>query len=158
MRMWWAIGLALLAAGCATPARQDVEFLRGCWMVPGDEASGSHVSAMLRLLPEGGDGPDYRGVINQVNADGTFAPGVRLSFARDGRWLEIDQRRLPASRPPEREIQEITDSELIWAAWKLPEQRWLIAAGDPQSLVILSTKGDGNAGDVLFQGARDGCD
>ncbi len=78
------LGVSACATGPDAARPQDVEFLRGCWVMK--TKPGGEVLAFLRLLPPGAGAKTYDGQIQAVDG-GAMKAGTSFSFARDGSWL-----------------------------------------------------------------------
>ena len=78
------LGMSACATGPRAAGPQDVEFLRGCWVMK--TKPGGEVLAFLRLLPPGASAKTYDGQIQAVDG-GAMKPGTSFSIARDGSWL-----------------------------------------------------------------------
>jgi hypothetical protein len=167
-----AVAAAAAAAGCAAGgAKQDVEFVRGCWAFR-FEPDGP-VTMMLRLLPEGQDGPTYRGIVREFEDTGDAGTdSYEFIFSRDGRWLEMDNHapdsvrrlsslpppRLVASKPPPETVSQFGPND-HWAGFRFEGGDWVVAGsvgGD--KLIIYLVHEDGKLGQTYALGDRDGCD
>lgn len=178
-----AAAAALLATGCAagpdpspsqqTDKAQNVEFLRGCWVTK--EQPGGPAAAFLRLLPEGADGPEYKGTIQLVrNPNAPFT--MYVAFARDGSWMRVDRSQggpifplddtgnyaqRPAASLPDGIAAKLPKAQhrATYAIYGgLPTTPWITAEGDEHNIHIYLL---GNGGQVMgdvFSGERDGCD
>lgn len=172
--VWLAALLAL--PGCTTVPAQGVEFVRGCWVTRAPQDG--PVEAMLRLLPEGADGPTYRGIVHAFSGPPVDPQGVEaaeLIFSRDGRWLDVPDHdrdaegkihadpvrspvRLFAAAPPEAATTHLTQ-DMHWAAFaQQGEPGWILAVGADEALSVYRVDDTGEPGETLFAGARDGCD
>ncbi len=154
--------IALPLAGCAsapaTPQRQDVEFVRGCWIER--DARDGRINAFLRLLPDGPDGPDgaeYAGYLQFVRGTKP-GPQIRIAIARDGRRAsaELDGVRIefPAD-PAASRVQDEGLHSITFAGVSNGGSGAITAAGgsDKLALTVLS-----NIRRLAFEGERDGCD
>jgi hypothetical protein len=157
------LAIALLPGCAATPKPapgQDVEFLRGCWVAK--DAPGGQIRAFLRLLPDGADGPSYRGAITLV-LGGAWNPGTRYEFARDG------------SAAVETNLQGETATysrvaSSTWSTASAPAERavyadahgtLLVADGGNDTLklsIVSNASGNQVISPIEFDGERDGCD
>jgi hypothetical protein len=175
------VALALIPAvgGCqivSDPPKkavaQDVEFLRGCWVMKDER--GERVFAFLRLLPDGADGISYQGYLQSVVVGQTKAQ-LYLAFTRDGATMTMRQAD-GRSDPP---LGEPGGTAHVFApmpkdlALHLPKVKhraayvtragdagspWLIAEGGDETLNIYPVSSTGGAMGSLFKGERDGCD
>lgn len=153
-------GLASAAACAAVPenrtVRQDVEFLRGCWVSKTEPGGG--VTGFLRLLPDRQDGATYAGVVQTVSG-AMVRDRFRLSFARDGSRVTVGYPdgglgvfaaiAVSASNRPQAVFEDSSGDD--------SGARLVVEAGPGDTLIISRTGGRQHAGD-LFRGERDGCD
>lgn len=147
---------------------QDVEFLRGCWVTKGGP-DGPYLG-FLRLLPEGADGLTYQGYLHDVT-DQTMQARLHLSFMRDGSSMTV--RRADGDPPADvaatggiqRAYAPLPDAiarelgkDTRRASYAYSPSSWVVASGEPESLLIYVIKQDGEIVEELFRGERDGCD
>jgi hypothetical protein len=165
-RLRFLLALAVFAAlaACATPAgrlKQDVSFVRGCWVAKA--TPDGPVTGFLRLLPH----PEKStlGGYLQFITDGREA-GASIYFEvdTDGSHLSITaptDRRPPtlhywAMIAPQRAGQPA--AQRTWFGF-FPQPAEIIAVdGDGERLDIYQVEPDGARGVTLFKGERDGCD
>ncbi len=144
--------VAALASCASVPAanRQDVEFVRGCWVEKSEP--GGMAMGFLRLLP---DGADYAGALSRT-VDGKMRDVGKLAFARDGSRLTVAYASGEAvtfeSRDPRLWPAEPNKAEFVRYAGSEIES--VGVGGAPDRLAI--GFGDGLLGLVVFE--RDGCD
>jgi hypothetical protein len=164
--------IASAGAGCTTqPGRQDVEFMRGCWVEKSEP--GGRVTAMLRLLPPAPDAIVYAGVLTRHAADGsTVGPTTQYSIWRDGSKLGVQLLAEGAQTgdiflapSPDYVATPISDADASalpphdkLATFERGDAKILVFAGAKDALTILSRTKDGAALSVIFNGERDGCD
>jgi hypothetical protein len=176
--LWSAAFIAALLGlpGCATLPAQDVDFVRGCWVTraPPD----GPVAAMLRLLPEGAEGPTYQGVIREFSGPPNDPQGrdtVDLIFSRDGRWLDLvnhapatqrdasdrpktGSKHFYASAPPDHTVIGVTDG-MRWAAYsERGGSKRIIVLGGNGRLIVQIFSSAGKPGQTVLAADRDGYD
>jgi hypothetical protein len=160
----------LVTTGCQTGApKQDVEFLRGCWVAK--EAPGGKVTGFLRLLPVTVDSPTYEGDV-QVLMGNLMRSTMRLSFARDGSTMTMTRvgggQVLPAdptaqpvelaAAPSDAFGEELPKSKhRATYANGQPAMSGIVAESEGEDIAIYMMAGGQRAAD-LFRGERDGCD
>jgi hypothetical protein len=173
MKSWMRPGLAsaaIMLAGCQTAATampgivQDVEFLRGCW-VQKDEPGGRALG-FLRLLPEGVDGPVYRGDLMEVGLAGdTISPGA-FGFSRDGSsmTMRIGEERTETTLPHGRLTLDYPEpargKRAVFGGTRPDGSRapFVIAESDGEHLWIFFASQSGRSIQGLVGMERDGCD
>lgn len=153
---------ALLPAACATQPDEPASVVHGCWISPHDKP-GVPVDT-LRLLTMGKPDADYAGDIVRYENGGTTQVAT-LSFARDGSQVKFarngDEEGVHvAAEPPAAGAPALTAGwkRLAFATHPLePPYRWLIADAGPEHLRIFLFAPEWPP-EILFDGARDGCD
>jgi hypothetical protein len=141
--------------GAQPGARQDIEFVRGCWVtkqMPGGPAAG-----FLRLLPDGVDGPAYQGRVQDVSG-GTMTSKAYLSFARDGSSASTviaGVKRTFAGGAPR---QAPGRNGAVFSMTDANGLHMLVVHGESEKLAIYSTAAGVDGRRMLFEGERDGCD
>jgi hypothetical protein len=136
-------------------ARQDIEFVRGCWVAK--QAPGGSVAGFLRLLPDGADGPAYQGHVQDVSG-GTTTSKAYLSFARDGSSASTEiagvKRTFAGGAPP----QSPGRKSAVFSAAEANGLHMLVVYSESEKLAIYSTAAGVDGRRILFEGERDGCD
>jgi hypothetical protein len=166
-----AIAALMMVGGCessstshaqAIAPRQDVEFLRGCWVRK--ESPDGKVLGFLRLLPPSVDAATYDGQVQDVSGQGPIEPQSQLSFVRDGSAASVTYA-----------IGDATPTTYVrdHSPWfdQMPIGRYrsifvrtgfyselLIVEGASEQLKIFTTVRGSRNSSILFEGERDGCD
>jgi hypothetical protein len=157
------VAAALLGAGgceMAKPGlRQDVEFMRGCWVWK--EPVTGKVLGFLRLLPPGADAKTYDGEVQIVSGPEPEARS-RFSFARDGAsatWTAAFDR-VPSGTYLGRAPDEPPPPNVHVAVFQQPGDLGAIlqVEGGDDKLSIFATDLRTDRSFLEFEGERDGCD
>lgn len=172
----------LMVAACASaqplavPPRQDVEFLRGCWVAKAPPAA--TIQGFLRLLPPSPGADTLEGEVTPADADAPrLSRGFR--FSRDGQSAgsTMTTSMLP-SPTQDMKASPVRNPKPLIPGWRrvswAPAQdrnptRWLVAEGDEEHLkvymhydpAVAVKAAQGNFSldhATLFDGERDGCD
>jgi hypothetical protein len=162
MRNGQTLGVALAGlalAGCAgtpaAPLKQDIEFVRGCW-VEKDKGDG-RINAFLRLLPDGPEGAVYTGHLQYVRG---IRPGpeIRIAIARDGTHASATIGGVSGDFPADPAVSPVMDDgsrRIMFSGIANGRPGAITAAGKEERLLLDVTSGMSH---LTFDGERDGCD
>lgn len=151
--MFMAAALAACVSTPATPERQDVDFVRGCWV--DKDATDGRIDALLRLLPAEPDALEYSGDLDYVRG---IRPGpqIGISIARDGTHASVTQNGERTDLPAIADTTSIAKGsrQIVFGSIDSRTTR-LEVAGTADTLTMTVFNGVSTLG---FNGQRGGCD
>jgi hypothetical protein len=153
------VALALLASCATSGPKQDVEFLRGCWI---ERQTDGDIS-MLRLLPSGESDRELAGyLLTYVN--GLPPISERYMFSRNGSRMTIGEGKSARTYWRDRKMGKSSDGTGAQHIYYLKAREkhsteWYVVHSFDDSLMIDTLLIDGEAAPILgYHFRRDGCD